>query len=66
MNSNEPPESSIPPPDAPATPPGGAGADGEGGFCTWYINRWGRLMVASDYGYKAWRFRDKANRKTSS
>ena len=25
-------------------------------YCTSYRNRWGQLMVASDYGYKAWRF----------
>ena len=24
------------------------------GFCTQYRNRWGKLMKASDYGYKAW------------
>lgn len=24
--------------------------------CKKYINRWGRLMIASDYGYKYWRF----------
>lgn len=21
-----------------------------------YVNRWGKLMVAADYGYAAWRF----------
>jgi len=26
-------------------------------YCTQYTNRWGQLMVASKYGYKAWRFR---------
>jgi hypothetical protein len=25
-------------------------------FCTWYVNRWGQVMVAAKYGYKAWRF----------
>ena len=26
------------------------------GFCTWYINRWGQVMVAAHYGYRAWYF----------
>ena len=25
-------------------------------FCKQYINRWGKLMVAADYGYQFWRF----------
>nr|DAY45620.1 MAG TPA: hypothetical protein [Caudoviricetes sp.] len=25
-------------------------------FCKSYTNRWGKLMVAADYGYTAWRF----------
>lgn len=25
-------------------------------FCKQYINRWGKLMIASDYGYQFWRF----------
>lgn len=25
-------------------------------YCTQYINRWGKLMIASEYGHKAWRF----------
>ena len=25
-------------------------------FCKSYKNRWGKVMVASDYGYSAWRF----------
>lgn len=25
-------------------------------WCTVYTNRWGKVMKASDYGYKAWRF----------
>ena len=28
----------------------------DGVFCTQYVNRWGKLMVAADYGYKAWFF----------
>nr|DAS46480.1 MAG TPA: hypothetical protein [Caudoviricetes sp.] len=24
--------------------------------CKSYVNRWGKLMVAADYGYKFWRF----------
>lgn len=25
-------------------------------FCKQYINRWGQLMVAANYGYEYWRF----------
>jgi len=25
-------------------------------FCKQYTNRWGKLMVATDYGYSYWRF----------
>lgn len=31
-------------------------------YCTQYINRWGKLMVASHYGYKAWRIPIKRRR----
>lgn len=24
--------------------------------CKSYVNRWGKLMVSTDYGYKFWRF----------
>jgi len=34
----------------------GSGGDG-GGYVTWYVHHWtGKLMKASDYGYKAWPF----------
>ncbi len=63
MSSNNDHNSSTPP-NAPAgpSPDGGSGGDTDGGFCRWYINRWGRLMVASDYGYEAWHFRDKTKK----
>ena len=25
-------------------------------FCKQYTNRWGKLMVATEYGYQFWRF----------
>ena len=28
-------------------------------FCKQYVNRWGKLMIASDYGYQFWRFPSK-------
>ena len=31
-------------------------------FCKEYTNRWGKLMVAADYGYQFWRFRIKRRR----
>lgn len=37
----------------PIPPPNGTKRSGR---CTWYINRWGQLMVAADYGYRCWRF----------
>jgi len=36
----------IPPPNGPK----------RSGYCTQYVNRWGQLMVAEHYGYRAWRF----------
>ena len=36
----------------PRTPKG----DKPGGYCTVYTNRWGQLMVAAKYGYRAWHF----------
>lgn len=32
-------------------------------YCTSYRNRWGKLMVAADYGYTAWRFWVPAGRR---
>jgi len=26
------------------------------GFCTVYVNRWGQVMIAEKYGYRAWHF----------
>jgi hypothetical protein len=31
-------------------------AKGSVRFVTEYVNRWGKLMRARDYGYKAWPF----------
>ena len=45
--------------------PGNTG-DGSPTYCTEYTNRWGKRMVAADYGYKAWCFRDRTGRKTKS
>ena len=36
---------------------------GEWIVCKEYTNRWGQLMVASDYGYPYWRFRVGRNKK---
>jgi hypothetical protein len=45
-------------PNSPTKRPRPAGAGGgPPRFCTQYVNRWGQLMVASRYGYKAWPFR---------
>lgn len=30
--------------------------DYNGIWCTKYTNRWGQVMMASKYGYKAWHF----------
>lgn len=54
------------PPNTPAAPTSNGGGGGNDGFCRWYINRWGRLMVASDYGYEAWHFRSKTKPKNKS
>lgn len=32
-------------------------------FCKEYTNRWGKLMVASEYGYQFWRFRVNKRKK---
>ncbi|CQR75003.1 hypothetical protein [Sporomusa ovata] len=32
-------------------------------FCKQYINRWGQLMVAANYGYEYWRFPVKRSNK---
>lgn len=66
MSNKDHPGPSVPP--TPATPTPERGSAGRGGdgldvFCPWYINRWGRLMVASDYGYEAWHFRGGRKRK---
>jgi hypothetical protein len=37
----------------PTLPPSGPRRPG---YCTRYVNRWGQLMVAADYGYRCWRF----------
>lgn len=39
----------------PNPPPNGAKRSGN--YCTQYVNRWGQLMIAEHYGYRAWRFR---------
>ncbi|HHY28803.1 MAG TPA: hypothetical protein GX523_19060 [Desulfitobacterium dehalogenans] len=38
-------------------------ADGTWIYCKQYTNRWGKLMVASDYGYQFWRFKSKSRKK---
>lgn len=45
-----------------------SGSTGDGGptFCTEYVNRWGKRMVAAEYGYQAWCFRDRTGRKNKS
>lgn len=52
---------------APVEPPPAAstgGGDSGPIFCTEYVNRWGKRMVAAEYGYKAWCFRDRTGRKS--
>jgi len=54
----------VPPPPEPTAPQGDAGEDKNGvTFCPEYVNRWGKRMIASDYGYTAWCFRSKNGRK---
>ena len=34
-------------------------------FCKSYVNRWGKLMIAAEYGYTAWRFWVPSRRRKS-
>ena len=48
--------SSVPTPPVANDP----GSDDGGFFATSYVHHWtGKLMIASDYGYKVWYFRKK-------
>ncbi|EFB86253.1 hypothetical protein HMPREF1035_0094 [Veillonella parvula ATCC 17745] len=35
-------------------------------FCKEYTNRWGKRMIASEYGYTCWRFWVPVKKKKSS